>query len=267
MIIQVRGLTKVYKMGVERIHALAGLDLSIRANEFVAIMGASGSGKSTFMNMLGLLDRPTSGGYVLNGKPTHKMGAGALSTVRNKEIGFVFQTFELLPRASALKNVMLPLLYSNQGAWGARKKAKRALELVGLGDRLDHKPNQMSGGQRQRVAIARALVNAPAIVLADEPTGNLDSTTSHEIMDLFKQLHDQGQTIIVVTHEEDVAACADRIVRLRDGRVVSDHPTNEDPIHRQWLESVAGNLQEQLDAESGAPEVTTPTPRKTETAS
>lgn len=266
MIIQVRGLTKVYKMGVERIHALAGLDLSIRANEFVAIMGASGSGKSTLMNMLGLLDRPTSGKYVLNGQPTHKMSAGQLSSVRNKEIGFVFQTFELLPRATALKNVALPLLYS-ASAFGARRKAKLALERVGLGDRLDHKPNQMSGGQRQRVAVARALVNEPAIVLADEPTGNLDSTTSNEIMALFKGLHDQGQTIIVVTHEEEVASCADRIVRLKDGRVVSDHPTNDDPIHRQWLESVAGNLQEQLDSDKSAPDVRTAKSLETEAAS
>lgn len=249
MIIAVRGLTKVYKMGVERIHALAGCDLIIDKNEFVAIMGASGSGKSTLMNMLGLLDRPTSGQYILNGEPTHKMSAGQLSSVRNKEIGFVFQTFELLSRASALKNVALPLLYSSN-AFGAKKKAKKALDRVGLSDRLDHKPNQMSGGQRQRVAVARALVNEPAIVLADEPTGNLDSTTGHEIMALFKELHEQGQTIIVVTHEEEVASCADRIVRLRDGKVVSDHPTAEDPIHRQWLETVAGDLQEQIDTEA-----------------
>ena len=254
MIIGVNKLTKVYKMGVERIHALAGVDLAIEKNEFVAIMGASGSGKSTLMNMLGLLDRPTSGKYILNGKPTHKMSAGELSGVRNKDIGFVFQTFELLPRASALKNVMLPLLYSNQGAWGARKKAKLALERVGLGDRLDHRPNQMSGGQRQRVAVARALVNEPAIVLADEPTGNLDSATSSEIMELFKALHNQGQTIVVVTHEEEVAACADRIVRLRDGKVVSDHTTAEDPIHRKWLESIAGDLQVRLDQEQAAAE-------------
>ncbi len=252
MIIAVKGLTKIYKMGVERIHALAGVDLAINANEFVAIMGASGSGKSTLMNMLGLLDRPTSGKYILNGQPTHKMSAGDLSSVRNKEIGFVFQTFELLPRASALRNVMLPLLYSQRGAWGARKKAKLALERVGLGDRLDHRPNQMSGGQRQRVAIARALVNEPAIVLADEPTGNLDTSTSRDIMRLLTELHEQGQTIIVVTHEEDVAAVADRIVRLRDGRVVSDHPTSEDPTHRRWLESVADQFHHRLDVEEQA---------------
>ncbi len=265
MIIAVRGLTKVYKMGVERIHALAGCDLIIHKNEFVAIMGASGSGKSTLMNMLGLLDRPTSGQYILNGEPTHKMSAGQLSAVRNKEIGFVFQTFELLSRASALKNVALPLLYSSN-AFGARKKAKKALERVGLGDRLDHKPNQMSGGQRQRVAVARALVNEPAIVLADEPTGNLDTTTSHEIMALFKELHEQGQTIIVVTHEEDVASCADRIVRLRDGKVVSDYPTDQDPIHRQWLEAVAGDLQQQLDTEQDEPKVKTPGTLEPETS-
>jgi len=239
VIIRIRDLEKVYKMGDERVRALAGVDLDIHENEYVAIMGASGSGKSTLLNILGCLDKPTRGVYELNGKPTHKMGGRRLATVRNNEIGFVFQSFELLPRASALKNVILPMLYSKRHWIGARGRAKNALERVGLGDRMGHRPNQLSGGQRQRVAIARALVNSPAILLADEPTGNLDSKTTNEIIDLFDQLHREGQTILMVTHEEDVAGHADRIVRLRDGKVLSDHPTNEDPIHVEHVRASA----------------------------
>lgn len=239
MSIHVKGLTKVYKMGVERVHALAGVDLRIDKGEFVAIMGASGSGKSTLMNILGCLDKPTAGEYTLNGRPTHEMGAFELARVRNEEIGFVFQTFELLTRSTALQNVQLSLLYSRARWFGARRAAKIALERVGLGDRLTHRPNQMSGGQRQRVAIARALVNKPSMILADEPTGNLDSATSEDILRLFKELHDEGQTIVVVTHEEDIAGHAERIVRLRDGRILSDNPTDTDPIHQAYLERAA----------------------------
>jgi putative ABC transport system ATP-binding protein len=235
MAIEIRNLVKTYKIGVERIHALRGVDLAIRPNEFVVIMGASGSGKSTLMNIIGCLDRPTKGVYLLNGKATHKLGARRLAKVRNEEIGFVFQTFELLPRQSALKNVMLPLIYSTHHWFGARRRARATLERVGLGDRVRHKPNQLSGGQRQRVAVARALVNEPSILLADEPTGNLDSKTTEELIGLFKQLHDEGQTIIMVTHEEDVASHANRIIRLRDGKVVSDHPTEEDPTHLAYM--------------------------------
>ncbi|MCB9845077.1 MAG: ABC transporter ATP-binding protein [Phycisphaeraceae bacterium] len=239
MTIEIHQLEKIYRVGEERVHALRGVDLVIQRNEFVAIMGASGSGKSTLMNVLGCLDSPTRGRYVLNGRATHKMGAAALARVRNEEIGFVFQSFELLPRASALKNVMLPLIYSRFNWLEARKRAKRALERVGLADRIGHRPNQLSGGQRQRVAIARALVNTPSILLADEPTGNLDTATTREIIELFRQLHAEGQTIVMVTHEEEVADAALRIVRLRDGMVTSDHPTRRDPTHAAFLQNAA----------------------------
>ncbi|MEM1184693.1 MAG: ABC transporter ATP-binding protein [Planctomycetota bacterium] len=242
MAIKIRKLQKVYRVGDETVRALRGVDLDIHNNEFVAIMGASGSGKSTLMNILGCLDKPTGGGYVLNGKPTHKMGMTQLAKVRNEEIGFIFQSFELLPRATALKNVMLPMLYSAKHMFTARKRAKHALGRVGLADRMTHRPNQLSGGQRQRVAVARALVNEPSILLADEPTGNLDSQTTVEIIELFKELHRQGQTIIVVTHEEDVAGHAERIVRLRDGQVISDNPTAEDPVHQDWVRMIASGM-------------------------
>jgi putative ABC transport system ATP-binding protein len=224
-VIQIRDLTRVYDMGAEQIHALRGLSLTVRRNEYLAVMGPSGSGKSTLMNIIGCLDTPTAGEYWLNGQEVSRMPDDALARVRNREIGFVFQTFNLLPRASALQNVELPLVYAGVPARPRRDRARAALERVGLGVRIDHRPNELSGGQRQRVAIARALVNEPAILLADEPTGNLDSATSEEIMRVFETLHRQGQTVIMVTHEADIAAHADREVVLRDGRVASDGPT------------------------------------------
>ncbi|HET7039547.1 MAG TPA: ABC transporter ATP-binding protein [Gemmatimonadales bacterium] len=217
-----RGLTRDYQMGAEVIQALRGVDLDIRQNEYVAIMGPSGSGKSTMMNLIGCLDTPTAGEYWLAGTEVSKMSDDRLAEVRNRAIGFVFQTFNLLPRASALHNVELPLIYAGVRSSDRRARARHALERVGLADRTHHKPNELSGGQRQRVAIARALVNDPSILLADEPTGNLDSATSAEIMGVFAELHAQGQTIIMVTHEADIAGHAHRVVTLRDGVIHSD---------------------------------------------
>jgi putative ABC transport system ATP-binding protein len=222
LVIEIEAVTKLYKMGTEIIHALRGVNLKIHRNEYLAIMGPSGSGKSTLMNMLGCLDTPTAGRYEFGQKNVATMVDDELAEIRNREIGFVFQTFNLLPRSNALHNVELPLIYAGLGRSDRLVKAQHALENVGLGERLHHRPNELSGGQRQRVAIARALVNDPAIILADEPTGNLDSKTGEEIMALFEQLYEQGQTIIVVTHEEDIARHARRIVRLRDGLIESD---------------------------------------------
>ncbi len=222
LVIAIDGVTKLYKMGEETIHALRGVSMEIRRNEYLAIMGPSGSGKSTLMNMLGCLDTPTSGRYDFTGKNVATMSDDELAEIRNREIGFVFQTFNLLPRSNALHNVELPLIYAGIGRTERLNRAQAALEAVGLGDRMHHRPNELSGGQRQRVAIARALVTRPSIILADEPTGNLDSKTGVEIMALFDQLYEQGNTIIVVTHEEDIAQHARRIVRLRDGLIESD---------------------------------------------
>ena len=222
ILINAKGLSKSYRMGQEVIRALVSVDITVKKGEYVAFMGPSGSGKSTLMNIVGALDTPSSGSYVLNGNDVSKMSESDLATVRNKEIGFVFQTFNLLPRYSALENVALPLVYAGYSKAERNAKAKKALEDVGLGDRSGHRPNELSGGQRQRVAIARALVNDPSIILADEPTGNLDSKTSYDIMALFKNLNEKGNTIIMVTHEEDIAAYARRIIRLRDGVIESD---------------------------------------------
>ncbi|HET9603531.1 MAG TPA: ABC transporter ATP-binding protein [Gemmatimonadales bacterium] len=226
-VLRVVGLERRYDMGGEVVHALRGVSLTIRRNEYVAIMGPSGSGKSTMMNILGCLDTPDAGEYWLNGEEVSKLGDDALARVRNREIGFVFQTFNLLPRASALHNVELPLIYAGMNAGERRERAEQALGRVGLAERMHHRPNELSGGQRQRVAIARALVNRPSILLADEPTGNLDSTTSEEIMAVFEELHDQGQTVVMVTHEPDIAAHSERIITLRDGKVASDRAAGE----------------------------------------
>ncbi|HXC31931.1 MAG TPA: ABC transporter ATP-binding protein [Verrucomicrobiae bacterium] len=216
------GLWKTYEMGGEKLHALRGIDLTIRRGEYVAVMGPSGSGKSTLMNLIGCLDTPTAGKYWLAGRLVSELDDDELAAIRNKEIGFVFQTFNLLPRATALHNVELPMIYNGTPSEERLARARRALEAVDLGERMLHKPNELSGGQRQRVAVARALVNSPSIVLADEPTGNLDSKTGDEIMGLFVRLHGQGNTIILVTHEQDIARRADRIIHVRDGKVESD---------------------------------------------
>jgi len=221
-VIQLTDITKFYKVGTQIVKALNGVDMSVDRNEFVALMGPSGSGKSTLMNVIGCLDTPTDGKYILNQKDVSRMIDDELAEIRNKEIGFVFQTFNLLPRYSALENVALPLIYAGKNARDRNERASEVLEQVGLGDRMDHKPNELSGGQRQRVAVARALVNNPSIILADEPTGNLDTKTSYEIMGLIDEIHQSGNTIILVTHEEDIAQHAKRIVRLRDGKVEQD---------------------------------------------
>ena len=226
MLIDIRDITKVYVMGEEKVQALAGVSLGVERGEYVAIMGPSGSGKSTLMNLIGCLDTPTAGSYILNGKEVARMTDDELAAIRNQEIGFVFQTFNLLPRTSALQQVELPLVYGGLSRKDRRDRAVQSLTSVGLQDRMNHQPNEMSGGQRQRVAIARALINNPSILLADEPTGNLDSQTGYEIMALFDELNSRGNTIVLVTHEEDIAAHARRIVRLRDGKIRDDAPND-----------------------------------------
>ena len=227
MLIDIQDITKVYDMGEERVHALDGVSLGVERGEYVAIMGPSGSGKSTLMNLIGCLDTPTSGSYVLNGREVARMTDDDLAQIRNQEIGFVFQTFNLLPRTTALQQVELPLVYTGVPRKERHDRAVKALQAVGLGDRMGHQPNEMSGGQRQRVAVARALINNPSILLADEPTGNLDSQTGTEIMALFDELNARDNTIILVTHEEDIAAHARRIVRLRDGKIREDRPNEK----------------------------------------
>jgi putative ABC transport system ATP-binding protein len=223
-LINIKDLKRDFQLGSETIYVLKGIDLQINKGEYVALMGPSGSGKSTLMNLLGCLDTPTSGTYVLNGKDISQMHDDDLAEIRNKEIGFVFQTFNLLPRTTALDNVALPMIYAGYSKSERNERATEVLTQVNLADRMDHQPNQLSGGQRQRVAIARALVNKPSIILADEPTGNLDSKTSVEIMGLFNEIHKNGNTVILVTHEEDIAKYAHRIIRLRDGLIESDTP-------------------------------------------
>ena len=238
-LIELAEVFKIYDMGAEKVHALNGIDLLIDRGEYVAIMGASGSGKSTLMNLLGCLDTPTSGSYRLNGVAVEDLDDSQLAAIRNQEIGFVFQTFNLLPRTDALHNVELPLIYAGMPRRERRERASQALERVGLADRMHHNPNELSGGQRQRVAIARALVNDPSLLLADEPTGNLDSATSVEIMELFDQLHAGGNTVVLVTHEPDIALHAWRRVNLRDGIVLSDVPTEQAGV-REASAPVAG---------------------------
>lgn len=221
-VIQISELTKIYQMGTQEVRALNGVSFDVNENEYIAIMGPSGSGKSTLMNLIGCLDTPTSGTYILNNQDVSKLEDAELAEVRNREIGFVFQTFNLLPRTDCLSNVELPLIYAGVKTSERHKRAKATLERVGLGDRIDHKPNELSGGQRQRVAIARALVNSPSILLADEPTGNLDTKTGQEIMMLFEELYRMGNTILLVTHEDDIAGHARRVIRLRDGKIESD---------------------------------------------
>ncbi len=228
MLIEIDNITKIYEVGTQQVHALGGVSLNIKDNEYLAIMGPSGSGKSTLMNVLGCLDTPTGGSYRFVNELISEMNDDQLAEIRNREIGFVFQTFNLLPRATALHNVELPLIYNGTPASKRKKLAMEALDRVGLSDRVTHRPNELSGGQRQRVAIARALVNSPKIILADEPTGNLDTRTGEEIMEIFEDLHDNGNTIILVTHEEYIAEHTNRIVRLRDGKIERDESLNGD---------------------------------------
>jgi len=238
-IIKITDISRLYQIGDETIYALKKVDLNIFKNEYVALMGPSGSGKSTLMNILGCLDTPSTGEYILNNNSVAKMTDNELAEIRNKEIGFVFQTFNLLPRSTTLENVALPLVYAGISKAEREARAKEVLEQVGLGNRMNHKPNELSGGQRQRVAIARALVNKPAIILADEPTGNLDSKTSVEIMGLFEEIHKKGNTIILVTHEEDIALHAHRIVRLKDGLVESDTQNKNITTYKNRVESMS----------------------------
>lgn len=231
-LIKITNIKRDFQLGSEIINVLKGIDLNINKGEYVALMGPSGSGKSTLMNLLGCLDTPTSGTYILNGNDVSQMTDDNLAEIRNKEIGFVFQTFNLLPRTTALDNVALPMIYAGYSKSDRKARATEVLKQVGLGDRMDHEPNQLSGGQRQRVAVARALVNKPSIILADEPTGNLDSKTSVEIMNLFNEIHANGNTVILVTHEEDIAAYAHRIIRLRDGLVETDTINNNITVHK-----------------------------------